>query len=98
MQFVYGHSVHARLSLIGTYPPVCAKKVLRIAYLLHQTDRQGSLLFECRKRLLRSMLRRTGSARPAVAVALIAFLLLRVCRIPPSAPCIKDSALHPVGL
>src|SRR5580658_6763851 len=51
-----------------------------------------------RLRLLPSMLRETGSARPAVAVVLIAFLLLRVHRNRPSAPRIKDSALRPVGL
>jgi hypothetical protein len=36
-----GHSVHARLSLIGANPPVRVKKVLRIAYLLHQIDCQS---------------------------------------------------------
>jgi hypothetical protein len=50
--------------------------VLRVAYLLHQTDCQGSLLVECRKRLLPSMLREVSSAHPVVAVVLIAFLPL----------------------
>jgi hypothetical protein len=44
------------------------------------------------------MLRETSSARPAVAVAPIAFLLRRVHRNPPSAPCINHSALRPAGL
>src|SRR6476661_6541947 len=74
-QFMHGHPVHARLSLIGANPPVRANQVLRVAYLLHQTDCQGSLWIECRRRLLPSMRRGTGSARPA-AVVLIAFLLL----------------------
>ena len=53
---------------------------------------------ECRKRLPPSMRRRAGSARLLAAVVLIAFLLLRVHRNLPSAPCIKDLALRPVRL
>ena len=61
---VDGHPVHPRLSIIGANPPVRAKKVLRVAYLLHQIDCQGSLLFECRKLLPPSMLRGKGPPVP----------------------------------
>ena len=97
-QFVHGHAVHAWLALIGTNSPVCAQKVLRVAYLLHQTNCQGSLWVECRERLPPSMRCRAGSARLVAAVVLMAFLLLRVPRNLPSAPCIKDLALRPVRL
>ena len=95
-QFVNGHPVaqefkahfHARLSLIGTNPPVGANQVPGVAYLLHrrkslkriQIACQGSSLIECRRRLLPSMLGDKGSARSAAAVVLIAFLLLCVHR------------------
>src|SRR5205823_1821076 len=94
-QFVNSHPVHAWLAFIGANPPVRANEVLRVAYLLHQIDCQGSLLVECRKRLQRSMRRGTGSARLAVAVVLLAFLLLRVHRILPSAPCTKRFSPSP---
>src|ERR671929_583491 len=88
-QFLNGHPVHARLSLIGANPPVGENDVLGVAYLLHQMDGQGSLLVQCRERLLLSMRRATGSARCATALGLFAFLLLCVHRILPSAPCTK---------
>jgi hypothetical protein len=87
-----------RFALIGANPPVRAKKVLGVAYLLHQIDCQGPLGIECRKRLLPSMLQGMSSAHPVVAAVLITFLLLRVHRSRPSAPCNKDSALRPVEL
>lgn len=40
----------------------------------------------------------TSSARPSLAVVLVAFLLRHVHRDRPSAPCIKDSALRRVRL
>src|ERR1700730_15518300 len=95
---MHRHPVHTRLSLIGANPPVRANDVFRVAYLLHQINCQGSLLVECRERLLRSMCRGADSVRPAVTVVLLAFLLRHVHRILPSAPCTKDSALRPVGL
>src|ERR1700678_3176890 len=97
-QFVDGHPVHARFSFIAASPPVRTNQILRVASLLHQVSRQGSLRLPCRERLLRSMRRGSGSARSAVAVVAGAFLLLRVHRMGPAAPCIKDSARRPVEL
>jgi hypothetical protein len=48
--------------------------------------------------LLPSRRGRADSVRRAFAVVLFAFLPLRVHRTLPSAPCIEDSALHPVRL
>jgi hypothetical protein len=69
-QIVDGHAIHARLSLIGADPPIGANKVRGVAYLLHQIGRQGSLLVECRERLLPSMRRGWGSARSVATVVL----------------------------
>src|SRR5437867_2706426 len=43
-QFADGHPVHARLSLVRAHPTVRTNEILRVAYLLHQLIRQGSLL------------------------------------------------------
>src|SRR5438045_577907 len=87
-QFVNGHPVHARLSLISAHPAVRTNEILRVAYLLHQSIRQGSLRVPCRERLLRYVRRVAGSARAAIAVGYAAHLLLRVHRNRPPAPCI----------
>src|SRR5580692_6625443 len=87
-QFVNGHAVHARLSLVSAYPTVRTNQILRVAYLLHQLIRQGSLQVRCRERLRLDSGGRTGSARTTVAEACCAWLSLRVHRIEPPAPCI----------
>ena len=79
-QFVNGHPIHARLSLVRTYPPVRTNQILRVAYLLHQLIRQGSLRVQCRERLRLSGCGDTSSARTAVAEGRSPFLLLRVHR------------------
>jgi len=79
-QFVDGHSVHAWLALIGAYPPVRLNQILRVAYLLHQLIRQGSLRVQCRERLRPCGCGDTGSARAAVAEVSCTLLLLRVYR------------------
>src|SRR2546426_6614365 len=61
---------------------------LRVAYLLHQLIRQGSLLVPCRERLLLYSYDSTSSARAAVAAVRSTLLLLRVHRNRPPAPCI----------
>src|SRR6476646_2823087 len=94
-QVVNGHPIHTRRSLIGTYPPVRANDIHRVAYLLHQIDCQGSLWVECRERLLLSLRRETGAARFADARMLIAVLLLYAHRNLPSAPCIKRFSPSP---
>jgi hypothetical protein len=79
-QFVNGHPIHAWLSLIRAYPPVRTNEVLRVAYLLHQLIRQGSLRVQCRERLRLSGCGNTSSARAAVAEVRFPFLPLRVHR------------------
>jgi hypothetical protein len=79
-QFVNGHPVHARLSLVRSYPTVRTNQILRVAYLLHQLIRQGSLRVQCRERLLLCGDDHTGSARAAVAGVPSTLLLLRVHR------------------
>src|ERR1700704_1805014 len=87
-QLVNGHPVQAPLSLISAHPTVRTNEILRVAYLLHQVIRQGSLRAQCRERLLLYMRRVAGSARAAVAVGYAPLLLLRVHRNRPPAPCI----------
>src|SRR5579872_2283461 len=87
-QFVNGHPIHARLSLISAYPPVRTNEILRVAYLLHQWIRQGSLRAKCRERLLRYGVGAAGSARTSAAGMHSILRLLCVHRSRPPAPCI----------